>query len=533
MSTAVEIPSNVKYHGKKVTSGSRLPVWLGNSNIPQFSKLDKDIQTDVTIVGAGISGLTCAYTLQKLGLRVTVLEDGEVARGESGRTTAHLANGLDDHYFELQKEHGKEGARMAAESHTAAIDMIENIARSESIECEFQRVDGYLFLGETDTPDFLQKEYTAAKESGLPVELVAGLPKCEWYTAPALRFPNQAQIHPTKYLFGLARALQNKGVQIYTNTHASIIEGGPSAHVKTSDGWTVSCRHIVVATNVPVNDRVTMYTKLEPYRTYVIAAKVPKGSVPRALYWDTLDPYHYVRITDGEDSSHDILIVGGEDHLSGQASDYDTRYSNLVTWTKERWPMMGEVVYRWSGHIIEPIDSLAFIGRNPGDFDNVYIVTGDSGNGMTHGTLGGGILIPDLIMGKPNRWEKLYDPSRKMTNEKMEFIKYNLDVVKQMKDWVTGGDVKDIEEIPCDSGAVMRSGLTKTAVYKDSEGRVFRCSAVCPHLGCIVRWNDSEKSFDCPCHGSRFDRYGGVLNGPSNKNLEPKETHQKEHEPHH
>jgi len=267
-----------------------------------------------------------------------------------------------------------------------------------------------------------------------------------------------------------------------------------------------------------VNDLVTMYTKVEPYRSYVIVAKIPKGSVKRSLFWNTGDPYVYARVADGDDSSSDHLIVGGEDHYSGQHTNYDERYNNLIRWTKERFPMIQNIVSKWSGQVIEPVDDLAFLGRNPGSTPNVYVITGDSGNGLTHGTIGA-MIISDFVTGKNNRWAKTYDPSRLMTQHVKEFIEHNIHVQSQYLDWITGGEIKDIEDLKVGCGGIMRKGLSKLALYRDNDGKLHCHSAVCTHLGGIVTWNQSEKTFDCPCHGSRFDPYGMAINAPAIKDL--------------
>ena len=228
-------------------------------------------------------------------------------------------------------------------------------------------------------------------------------------TGPCLRFPNQAQFHPLKYLAGVAQAIERGGGRIYAGTHATKVTGGENAEVATERG-TVRAGHVVVATNVPINDLVVIHTKQAPYMTYVIGARVPRNAVTAALYWDTGDPYHYVRLQP-IDADHDLLIVGGEDHKSGQADDIEQRHPRLEAWARERFPSMGEVQYTWAGQVMETIDGLAFIGRNPMDHKNVYVVTGDSGMGMTHGTIAG-MLITDLILGRHNAWESLYDPGR-------------------------------------------------------------------------------------------------------------------------
>jgi Rieske Fe-S protein len=293
--------------------------------------------------------------------------------------------------------------------------------------------------------------------------------------------------------------------------------GGKNAQVKTDDALTVSAQQILVATNTPINDWVKMHTKQAAYRTYVIGFEIPKDSYPGFLLWDMEDPYHYARIVRGKRS--DTLIVGGEDHKTGQAYDMAARYHRLEGWTRRYFSSLGPLSYRWSGQVMEPVDSLAFIGRNPMDDDNVFIATGDSGNGMTHGTIAG-ILITDLINGKKNPWAELYDPARKTLKAVPDFVKENTNFVGHMvKDWVKPSEVDTVEAILPGEGAVMRRGASKIAVYRDETGELHERSAVCTHLGCVVQWNSGEKSWDCPCHGSRFDCQGQILNGPAIKPL--------------
>ena len=502
-------------------SGERLSIWMATHEPPQFPCVDRDIETEVCVVGAGIAGLTTAYLLCREGKRVVVLDDGPILSGETERTTAHLASALDDRFFELERVHGEEGARKAAESHAAAIDKIESIVRSENIDCDFERLDGYLFVPPGESTDVLDRELEAAQRAGLSVIKVERAPILSFDTGAALRFARQGQFHPTRYLSALARAIGRDGGEIFTQTHVAKVEGGRRARVQTVDGFSVTANAVVVATNTPINDRVTIHTKQAPYRTYVIGARVPMGSVTKALYWDTPDPYHYVR------SQSDVLIVGGEDHKTGQAADGEERFQRLEEWARERFPIK-EIKFRWSGQVIEPTDYLAFIGRNPGDDKNVYIATGDSGQGMTHGTIAG-MLLTDLICGRENPWCELYDPSRKPAKSLGEYARENVNVVAQYRDYVTPGDVRETEAPPAlDSGAVVRRGLKKVAVYCDDAGNLHECSAVCPHLGCIVAWNPVEKTWDCPCHGSRFDCYGKVVNGPGNADLEKLEHHPEE-----
>jgi glycine/D-amino acid oxidase-like deaminating enzyme/nitrite reductase/ring-hydroxylating ferredoxin subunit len=496
-------------------------VWAATAALPEFSPLQENVHVDVCTIGAGIAGLSTAYLLARSGKLVAVLDDGPVAGGMTQMTTAHITNMLDDRYFEVEKLHGREGARLAADSHTAAIDRIETIVKQEQIDCDFTRLDGYLFLAQGDKPETLERELEAAHRAGLrAVQLLERAPFPSFDTGPCLRFPNQGQFHPVKYLARLAQAIEHEGGRIFTGSHADRVEGGVPGvvhvgrHVVTGDA-------IVVATNVPINDRVAIHTKQAPYMTYVIGARVPRGSVPRVLSWDTGDPYYYIRIHE------DLLIVGGEDHKSGQANDTTERHARLEAWARARFPMMGALEFAWGGQIMETQDYLAFIGRNPMDHENIYVVTGDSGMGITHGTIAG-MLLCDLILGRTNPWEGLYDPSRVTLRAAADFARENSNVALQYTDWLTGGDVKSADEIAPGSGAILRRGLEKIAAYRDEQGRLHERLAGCPHLGCVVHWNRSESTWDCPCHGSRFDPYGKVINGPANRDLAPTEPSQEQ-----
>ena len=492
-------------------------VWMGES-LPALPSLATDVAADVCVVGAGMAGLSTAYELACRGRSVVVVDDGPIGSGETGRTTAHLANAIDDRYGQVRKLHGERGAALSAESHTAAIRRIEEIVAAESIACGFARVTGYLIPGEPDHVELLEAELAAAREAGVPLAMLDRIPETGFDAGPCLAFPDQGQFHPLQYLAGLARAIVARGGRIYGDAHVTDVDDGDPVVVRTDRGVTIRAADVVVATNTPVNDRFTIHTKQAPYRTYAIAAHIPRGSVARALLWDTCEPYHYVRTCsssrDAAEGDDDMLIVGGEDHKTGQeAGTEPARHRSLEHWMRERFPMAGPVAYRWSGQVMEPVDGVAFIGRNPGD-RHVFIHTGDSGMGITHGALGA-MLNADLIAGRDNAWETLYDPSRRTLGSAHEFLKENLNVAAQYRDWVVPGDVADESEIAAGEGAVIRAGIRRVAVYRAPDGTIHRRSASCTHLGCVVRWNRVEKSWDCPCHGSRFDPMGAVLNGPA------------------
>ena len=501
-------------------------LWLDTDHPDQRSSLTHNARADVCVIGAGIAGVTTAYLLAREGRSVILLDDGTPGCGQTGVTTAHLSSVIDDRYTEMIRLHGLEGARLARESHAAAITRIETICADEGIAADFQRVSGYLFLSPEHDDAYLDEEQDAALQAGLQVEKLLRAPVSGFQSGPCLHFPNQGQFHPLKYLNGLLKAFTTHGGRVHGGVRATSVESRTPAAVQCETGATIIADSVVVATNVPFIDRFAIHTKQAPYYTYVIGLRVPLDAVSPALYWDTHDPYHYVRVQRtthravGGDSDEpmDILIVGGEDHKTAHDSDTEARYQSLEEWTRRHFPSAGPVEYRWSGQVMETQDGLGFIGRNPMDADHIYVATGDSGMGMTHGTIAG-VLITDLIQGRANAWADLYDPSRIRVKAAGDFIKENLDVAAQFAAYLTPGEVSSVDEITPNTGAVVREGIRKVAVFRDEAGELHRYSAICPHLGCIVGWNKAESTWDCPCHGSRFDARGRVLNGPAAQDL--------------
>ncbi|HVT34099.1 MAG TPA: FAD-dependent oxidoreductase [Nevskiaceae bacterium] len=496
-------------------------LWMDGAHLPIASPLMADTETGVCIVGAGIAGLSTAYLLLQHGHDVLVLDDKTIAGGQTARTSAHLSCVIDDRYTEIERVHGEAGALLAQESHRAAIELIERIVQDEQIDCDFERVDAYLMAGDTRSADDLRAELAAARRAGLSDAVEAQLPLPDLAQMPAIRFPRQAQFHPLKYIDGLARAVTRLGGRIHTRTHVSSVKGGAPALVRTSSGLNVRAHSVVVATNTPINDRAVLHTKQAPYTTYVVGITVPRGVIPHALYWDMDDPYHYVRVQRMGDD--EVLIVGGEDHKTGQAHDKSQRFTRLVEWARARFPQLGELRYSWSGQVYETLDGLAYIGHNPLDRNNVYVVSGDSGMGLTHGTLAA-LILSALIDRREHPWAALYDPARKPLKTLTTFVQENLNVARQYGEWLVPEEVKSAHDVLPGWGAVVQDGAAKHAVYRDDDGTLSVCSAVCPHLGCVVAWNAVEKIWDCPCHGSRFDRYGHVISGPAVDDLAPVAT---------
>jgi glycine/D-amino acid oxidase-like deaminating enzyme/nitrite reductase/ring-hydroxylating ferredoxin subunit len=495
-------------------------LWHATAEPAPLADLDADVDCDVCVVGAGISGLSVAYHLARAGKEVVVLDRRGIGSGDTGVTTAHLSSALDDYFQDLERMHGRDGVRLAYESHQAAIERIGEIVEREGIECDFRRLDGYLFLDPEgdDDQEALDEELEGAHRAGFhDVEKVAAAP-APFATGPCLRYPRQGRFHPLRYLSGLAAAVERAGGRVLCG-EARVVEGGDHPRVVTASGRTILAGALVVATNVPITDRVAIHTKQAPYLTYALAARLD-ADAPDALWWDTADPYHYVRLQEATDKGAGWVIVGGEDHHTGEElGSGEERWQRLEAWGRARFPMR-EVEHRWSGQVMEPVDGLAFIGEDPGSKEHVYVATGDSGHGLTHGTIAG-MLISDLILGRDNPWAKLYDPRRKTLRAGGTFVRENLTVARHAAEWLTGveGQVESVEEIAAGSGAVLRRGTKLVAAYRGEDGALHERSARCTHLGCVVHWNDDDKSWDCPCHGSRFAPTGEPTHGPANAPL--------------
>lgn len=490
--------------------------WMDDLDIANDGPLGQDVACDVAIVGAGIAGLSTAYELVRHGKSVVVIDRGAIGGGMTARTTAHLASALDDYYSELVTIHGEDAARGYYRSQAAAIDRIEAICAAEAPDADFARIDGYLFPAHPEDQADLEEEYRCCQRLGIPVSWADSAPFDGLDTGRAIRFALQARVHPVRYIAALAAAIRRGGGRIFPDTaYVADREQDGAVEIETEGGLKIRAAAAVFATNSPVNDRVAIHTKQVPMRTYAIAGRVPAGSVTDALYWDTLEAYHYVRVQP-LGNGDDLLIVGGEDHRSGEADDMYARFDALIRWTRERFATFGEPTYHWSGQVLEPIDFMPFSGRNPGD-DNIFIHSGDSGQGMTNG-VAGALTIAALITGQPAPFAPLFDPSRKPVTSRpslANFIEGQIGAAKNFAEYLGPGEIKSADDLAPGEGAILREGLRKLAVYRGEDGTLVRRSAVCTHAGCLVHWNSLESCWDCSCHGSQFAPGGDVLNGPA------------------
>ena len=491
-------------------SGS-LSLWNAETTLPTRAPLDADVETDVCVVGAGITGLTAAYLLSRTH-RVIVLDRYDAGAGDTGRTTAHLTSVLDRDYGSLAESFGEEEARLVAASHAAAIDFIEGTCHAERLDCSLERVDGFL-VGTKEKGEEFERIAEAARRAGLAEAEVM-----DRDGAPAVRFARQAQFHPLRYLRGLLAALERRGVTVHGGSPVVRVHEGESPRVETARGPMVACSAVVVATHSPIAGKPAIHMRQSANRSYVIAGSVPKGSVPHALLWDTDEPYHYVRVAPLSETE-ETLIVGGEDHPTGVGEDHPSRYRRLEQWARRHFPFLGEVRYRWSGQLLEPKDGVGFAGADDRQ-GRLFYATGHSGNGMTHGTLSG-VLLAGLVHSGEHLWERVYDPGRRSLAAALDMVKEGVKAVAKVAKPPEGGVVQSETRIPAGHGAVVAHNGTRVAVYRDEADRIWECSAVCTHLGCTVRWNDLERTWDCPCHGSRFDIQGRVVNGPASRDLDP------------
>jgi glycine/D-amino acid oxidase-like deaminating enzyme/nitrite reductase/ring-hydroxylating ferredoxin subunit len=486
--------------------------------MPQFPQLTGDMQCDVLIVGGGITGLSAAWLLKRAGKTVVVLERNRLGTGDTGCTTAHLTQVTDWRLSKLVSTFGLDVARLVWEAGAAAINTIEQIVQTVDAKCDFRRVPAFVHLpvDGTDNDDHaLREDHRLANELGLAASYVPSVPHID---QPGIRFPNQAKFHPLRYLRALAAVVDGDGSHVFEQSEAREFSENPR-QVKTEKGQ-VRCEYLVIATHVPLVAEAgligaTLFqTKLAPYSTYAIGAKIPSGRWSEASYFDTADPYRYLRIDHG--GKHDYAILGGEDHKTGQADDVEERHARLAELLKKLIPS-AKVDHRWSGQVIETHDGLPYLGETA---NGQFAATGFAGNGLTFGTLGG-MMACDAVCERENPWKELFDVNRKKVQSAWDFAKENVDYPYYLvRDRFTAAGAASADEVKRNEGKILKNGAGRIACSRDESGKLTAVSAVCTHMGCIVHWNRVERTWDCPCHGSRFLPTGEVLAGPAESPLE-------------
>src|SRR6266550_33495 len=485
-----------------------VPYWIDSAPIKRFHRLQENVGVDVLVIGAGVTGISAAYLLKKAGLSVALIERERVASVDTGHTTAHLTYVTDVELQELARNFGNDHAQAAWDAGAAAIDEIEGIVREEAIDCEFTRVPAYVHLCKRD---FSAKEiYSLRKETNLAVKLgfdAAYLESAPYFNLPAVRFANQAKFHPRKYLQSLVLNLPGNGSYVFEKS-AAIEFDAEKQRVKVNRSR-IGFERVIMATNNPlvglasITSATLLQTKLSLYTSYALGARTPSETVPEGLFWDIREPYDYLRVDRHGD--FDYIIYGGEDHKTGQKRKTQQAYARLLVRLKRTIPK-ARVDHRWSGQVICTSDGLPYIGENA---ERQFIATGFCGNGITFGTISA-MMARDWAVGAKNPWSELFSPDRKVIRGGVwDYLRENKDYPYYLiKDRLAQPEADSVRELKRNAGMIVKSKKGKVAAYRDPEGNVHKRSAVCTHMGCIVRWNGAEKTWDCPCHGSRFKATG-------------------------
>jgi glycine/D-amino acid oxidase-like deaminating enzyme/nitrite reductase/ring-hydroxylating ferredoxin subunit len=493
--------------------------WLDSATMPRFPKLRHNIDVDVVVVGAGLTGITAAYLVKRAGYTVALLDRGRCGGVDTPYTTAHLTYVTDQRLPQLVKTFGKEEAAAAWHGGLAALDQIVSNIQREEIQCEFVWVPGYLharLLGDrAKDKETLQNNAELAQKLGFRAAFVESVP---FFDLPGVRFDHQAKFHPLKYLSALVRLIPGNGSYVFEHTEVREMQDRPLA--VTAANHRIRCRYVILATHTPLTGKTNIIsatlfqTKLALYTSYAVGARLPVGSLPMALFWDLSEPYHYLRVD--RRRGFDYAIFGGEDHKTGQKLDTEASYRRLQN-TLQHFLPRASTDRRWSGQVVETNDGLPLIGETS---PHQFAATGFGGNGMTYGTLGA-MMAVDAFLKRKNPWSELLSTRRKkFRGGAITYLRENKDYpFYLLRDWLGRSEKKSLRSIPKNGGAILSIKGKKVAAYRDEKGQISLCSPVCTHLGCIVAWNNAEKTWDCPCHGSRFKPSGEVMSGPAEENL--------------
>jgi glycine/D-amino acid oxidase-like deaminating enzyme/nitrite reductase/ring-hydroxylating ferredoxin subunit len=481
--------------------------------VSRYPALEENIEVDVAILGGGITGLTAAAHLKQAGKRVAVLEAGQIGAGTTGFTSGHLDATTDLPLSQMIFDFGQFAASTITSATRQAIDQIEARCRDWP-ECEFSRIPSYQFTESASGVDALYKQCAAARKLGFNSWFTRQVPL--HFAAGAMQTAGQGRFHSLRYLQRLAEEVRGDGSAVFENTSASPPEDGEPCTVQTPGG-TVRAANVFVATHSPYLGISQLEFRVFPYQSYVIAARVEEA-VPDALYWDDADPYHYIRLASPDEP--DLLIIGGADHKTGHPLDERERFADVERYARDRFSVKS-IEHEWSGQYYNPADGLPHIGRVPGS-EHLFVATGYAGVGLTWGTVAG-TLIARMIQGQRHPLEEILAPGRlTLMASAREVIAENLDVVRRFAvDRLAGGKSISDEEIPPGTGRIVSRHGRTVAVYRDPSGTIFRMSPVCTHSGCIVHWNQAERTWDCPCHGGRFTAEGQRFCGPPPRDLQP------------
>ena len=473
---------------------------------------------DVVIVGGGITGVTTALLLQKAGKKCLLAEAQNLAFGTTSGTTAHLNTILDLTYSEIEKKFGEENTRLVLKATLGAIKQVEDLVTEHDIDCGFSRKYGYLFSQDKQQTRQLEDAFEASKKAGCEVEYAGSIPVPVNFEK-ALLFKNQAQIHPAKYVYALAKAFEDGGGMIAQQCRVTdVIENEEKIlEVETNIAKKISTKNLIYATHIPPGVNL-LHFRCAPYRSYAMAVTLKDNNYPDALAYDLFDPYHYYRTQEMDGKKY--LIAGGEDHRTAEKKDTEECFSNLENYLR-RYFQIEEVAFKWSSQYFESGDGLPYIGHLPGNPDTVFVATGYGGNGITYSQVAAKILT-DLVTGNQNEFEDLFKPSRvKPVAGFANFAKNAADVTGQfIKKLFPADKINGLNELANGEAKVVKYEGDSIAMYKDENGAVHSVSPACTHIDCLVAWNTAEKVWECPCHGSRFNEEGEMFTAPARKDLE-------------
>jgi glycine/D-amino acid oxidase-like deaminating enzyme/nitrite reductase/ring-hydroxylating ferredoxin subunit len=508
-----------------VPTARRTSVWVDTApDPPPHPRLDGDVRADVAVIGGGIVGITTALLLAEAGASVVLLEAGRLAGGTSGSTTAKVSSQHGLIYDTLRSKHGIETARRYGEANEAALAWIAARVQRDGIDCDFRRQPSYAYVTSASDRDQVEREAEAAVEAGLPAELVEETP-LPFPVAAAVRFDHQAEFHPRTYLFALAERLGvYGGARIFERSHAVEVGAHEGRQVAKGPGGRVLAERVVIATHYPFLDRSLAFARLRPERSYAIACRIA-GAPPAGMHISGGDePKRSVRAIPmgGRDPEEELLLVGGEGHKTGTEPDTELRYERLEAFAREHWDVRS-VEYRWSAQDPVTLDLLPYVGPILPGSDRVLMATGFAKWGMTNGTAAA-LLLADLCLGREARWADLFDPNRLTLRQSLpRLVTENAQVAARfVGDRVRHADARSLANLRPGEGAILEHDGERVAAARDDDGTLYAVSPRCTHLGCLVQWNNAERSWDCPCHGSRFALDGTVLEGPAVHRLERK-----------
>ncbi|WP_243154862.1 FAD-dependent oxidoreductase [Clostridium thermarum] len=494
-------------------------LWMDTVKLPDYPGLKEDITVDAVVIGGGITGISTAYMLQKEGLKVALLEANKVLAGTTGHTTAKVTIQHDLIYDKLKNQFSEEFARLYGESNSAGLQFIKDIIKEKNIDCDFVAQNSYVYTQSDDYIQKIQDEVKTAQQLGLKATYLEKVPlpfdiKC------AVCFEDQAMFHPLRYLAALCRLINEKGQCIYENTRVLDIDQDASGDKKliviAENEVKVYCDYAVIASHFPFFDGFGMYfMRMYAQKSYAMAIKTKKGFA-EGMFINAEQPTRSLRYTpfNGEK----LVIIGGEHHNTGQDANTMVHFENLRDFAEQTYGI-NEILFRWSTQDLMTLDDLPYIGRLTTGKQNVFVATGYKKWGMTTGTMAG-LLIKDLILKKQSPWEELYTPSRFKSDPSLKNLaKEGVMIAKEFIKGKLKAASQTLEDLQPDAGKVIDIDGNKVGVYKNSEGRTYMVDTTCTHLGCEVQWNSAERSWDCPCHGSRFDVDGHVIEGPALKPL--------------